>query len=294
MSKNRISTAVCAVVGDLFVNAGSHASLDALFEAVGASGPPPQGAHHSKWRTWLIRTANDPSIDSLDVFGQLLSQFMDLPPEDTDSKEAWQSQRDRTVRVLEENGFRYYRGGRLLPNGEIPPEAIQPHDSTNRSKSLRPSSIEELALVLVKGLPRAMHPLTHRRSGALRLTFESEYDIQDLLHALLRPWVGDIRPEEYTPSYAGSSTRMDFLLPAYKLVLELKLIRDSTHGKKIGNELIVDIEHYRRHPRCDKLWCVVYDPNHFIPNPSGLVSDLEGVRTMPDGAVDVKVIVLAT
>ena len=87
---------------------------------------------------------------------------------------------------------------------------------------------------------------------------------------------------------------MDFLLPAHKLVLELKLIRDSTHGKKVGNELIVDIEHYRRHPQCDRLWCVVYDPNHLIPNPPGLVSDLEGARTMPDGAVEVKVIVLAT
>ncbi|WP_315739640.1 hypothetical protein [Escherichia coli] len=78
---------------------------------------------------------------------------------------------------------------------------------------------------MVKGLQRAMHPLTHRRKGSQSLSFSNEYDVQDLLHALLRPWVQDIRPEEFTPSYAGSSTRMDFLLPAHKLVLETKIVR---------------------------------------------------------------------
>ena len=51
-----------------------------------------------------------------------------------------------------------------------------------------------------------MHPLTHRRKNVQPLSFGNEYDVQDLLHALLRPWINDIRPEEFTPSYAGSST----------------------------------------------------------------------------------------
>jgi hypothetical protein len=136
-----------------------------------------------------------------------------------------------------------------------------------------------------------MHPLTHRRKGAQVLTFHSEYDIQDLLHAMLRPWIADIRPEEFTPSYAGSSTRMDFLFPEYSLVIETKLVRDSAHAKKVGNELIIDIEHYRKHPSCKTLWCVVYDPNHYITNTQGLRSDLEGERSMSDGKVSVRVFV---
>ena len=87
------------------------------------------------------------------------------------------------------------------------------------------------------------------------MTFESEYDIQDLIHAQLRPWVSDIRPEEFTPSYAGSATRMDFLLPDHKLVIEIKRVRDKTHASKVSDELIIDIEHYRRHQCCDRLWC---------------------------------------
>src|SRR5207237_9230184 len=100
-----------------------------------------------------------------------------------------------------------------------------------------------LLLVLLKNLRRAMQPLTHRRKGAVTLSFSTEYDVQDLLHALLRPWVADVRPEEFTPSYAGSSTRMDFLLPAHRRVLELKFVRDRNHAKKIGDELIIDIDH---------------------------------------------------
>ncbi len=137
-----------------------------------------------------------------------------------------------------------------------------------------------------------MHPLTHRRKGAQPLSFSTEYDVQDLLHALLRPWVADIRPEEFTPSYAGSSTRMDFLLPKHRLVIELKFVRDGIHAKKIGEELIVDIDHYRRHPDCEHLWCVVYDPGHLLVNAEGLKNDLEGERSTKDGKVQVKVIVV--
>lgn len=109
---------------------------------------------------------------------------------------------------------------------------------------------------------------------------------------MLRPRVADIRPEEFTPSYAGTSTRMDFLLPKYRLVLELKLVRDRNHAGKIGDELIVDIDHYRRHPDCDELWCVVFDQDHLLPNAEGLKVDLEGARTTKDGTVNVRVLVL--
>ena len=104
------------------------------------------------------------------------------------------------------------------------------------------------------------------------LFLETEYDIQDLLHSQLRSWVADIRPEEFTPSYAGSATRMDFLLPAHSLVIEVKRIRDKAHAARVGDELVVDMEHYRWHPDCTRLWCAIYDPRMLIKNPAGMVS----------------------
>lgn len=204
---------------------------------------------------------------------------------------AWEQKRSRIVDALEQNGLRYYRFGRVLPtDAEYIERPVPMADETQR-ETLCPSDIEDLLAVLCNGLRRAMHPLSHRRKEVPTLSFSSEYDVQDLLHALLRPWVKDIRPEEYTPSYAGSSTRMDFLLPKYDLVIEMKFVRSAAHAKKEGDELIIDVEHYRVHPGCKKLMCVVYDPDSFLPNSESLM-DIEGSRSKEGKTVDVTVLVV--
>jgi hypothetical protein len=271
----------------------SHATLDVLFRSAGAPGDPPNLSHSTKWKEWLFRAGVDPSVDSLSVLGIVLEEFMDLPPAGgTIEFQEWEEKRNKVVTALEESGFRYYRGGRVLPSGEQVEGTVAPSPDGAKSSSVKPSTINELLEVLLRGLRRAMHPLTHRRKSSIPLSFDTEYDVQDLLHALLRPWVQDIRPEEFTPSYAGSSTRMDFLLTKHNLVIELKFVRDSVHAKKIGDELIIDIEHYRAHPNCDELWCVVFDQKHLLSNAEGLKGDLEGERKTKDGSVMVRVLVL--
>lgn len=290
MKNFRLSRALCATVGGVLP--GSHATLNALFLSSGAPGEPPNGSHSQKWKDWLFRAGTDPNTDSLLVLGNVLEEFMDYQPADPESVANWKAKRDRVVSALEADGLRYYRAGRIVPTG-LQPDAIDTDASvTPGNVGLVPSKIDDLLHALLKGLRRSMHPLTHRRKGAQPLSFDTEYDVQDLLHALLRPWVADIRPEEFTPSYAGTSTRMDFLLPKHRTVIELKFVRDRNHGKKIGDELIVDIEHYRRHSECDTLWCVVFDQNHLLTNAPGLKSDLGGTRSMPDGALNVKMLIL--
>lgn len=286
----RLSKSLCAVVGEAVSTMGSHASLDVLFQTAGASGDPPNLAHGSKWKEWLFRSGLDPNVDSLAILGNILEEFMDLPlPDDPDVRDVRIKMRAKVQTALEENGLRYFRFGRVLPQGRMPDDPDIRFEQ-QFGGPIKPSKVEDLLLVLLRGLRRAMHPLTHRRKGAQHLTFTSEYDVQDLLHALLRPWVSDIRPEEYTPSYAGSSTRMDFLLPAHSVVIELKFVRDRAHAKHIGDELIIDIEHYQAHPKCESLWCVVYDPHYLLTNAEGLRSDLEGERTREDGKLTVKML----
>lgn len=289
----RLSKSLCAVVGEAISTMGSHATLDMLFQTAGAPGDPPNLSHGSKWKEWLFRAGLDADVDSLAVLGNILEEFMDLPsPDDPDAREVRTKMRAKVQTALEENGLRYFRFGRVLPQGQIP-EAAEPQlEQRHSSGPAKPSNVEDLLVVLLRGLRRAMHPLTHRRKGAQQLTFSNEYDIQDMLHALLRPWVSDIRPEEFTPSYAGSSTRMDFLLPAHGLVIELKFVRDRTHAKRIGDELIIDIEHYRVHPQCKTLWCVVYDPDNLLTNAEGLRTDLQGKRSREDGELIVKALVV--
>jgi len=289
----RLSKSLCTVVGQVLATTGSHAALDIIYQTAGAPGDPPDLSHGTKWKEWLFRAGIDPNVDSLAVLGNVLEEFMDIPPDKGIPEFAeWKEKRTRIEIALEENGLRYFRFGRILPQGQSPSQLEHHPIPMNSSFPAKPSSVEELLNVILRGLRRAMHPLTHRRKGSQPLIFSNEYDVQDLLHAILRPWISDIRPEEFTPSYAGSSTRMDFLLPAHTMVIELKFVRDRAHAKRIGDELIIDIEHYRKHLQCNFLWCVIYDQDQLLTNAEGLRTDLEGSRTMKHGELAVKVLVL--
>jgi len=293
MKDFRLSRGLCAIVGESL--SGSHTTLDALFHSSGAPGDPPDLAHHSKWKEWLFRAGLDPDVDSLRVLGNVLEEFMDVEPEEEDALEQWSKNRSRVEKALAKNGLEYYQGGRVIPNGE--PLSSGTLDSGSDASvypngKTGPNSIDDLISVIARGIPRAIYPLSHRRKDAVSLSFRSEYDVQDLLHAMLRPWVADVRAEEFTPSYAGSSTRMDFLLPDHSVVIETKIVRDTSHARKVGDELIIDIAHYAVHPNCNHLWCVVYDPERLIKNAGGLESDLEGEHTNGSNRVCVRVIVI--
>lgn len=115
-----------------------------------------------------------------------------------------------------------------------------------------------------------------RREERPTLDVKDEYDVQDLFHALLRIFFDDVRPEEWTPNYAGKSSRMDFLLPTEQLVIEVKKTRGGLDAKEIGSQLIEDIARYKKHPSCKKLVCFVYDPERRVANPCGIENDLSG------------------
>jgi hypothetical protein len=136
----------------------------------------------------LFQTGLDPNIDSLVVLGNVLEEFMDLPPDsNTPEFKEWKVKRTRVETALEENGLRYFRFGRILPQGDQPEQCepnVVPQKSAHPEK---PSSVEELLTIILRGLRRTMHPLTHRRKDAQQLEFSNEYDVQDLLHAMLRP-----------------------------------------------------------------------------------------------------------
>lgn len=117
--------------------------------------------------------------------------------------------------------------------------------------------------------------LRTRHDNRETLTIKDEYDVQDLLHALLLLHFDDVRSEEWTPSYAGGCERMDFLLRDLKTVIEVKKTRKTMTAKQLGEELIIDIEKYKTHPDCKFIYCFVYDPDVYLGNPAAIKNDLE-------------------
>lgn len=128
--------------------------------------------------------------------------------------------------------------------------------------------------------------LRERHENRSTLDVDDEYDVQDLLHALLRLHFDDVRAEECTPSYAGSASRMDFLLKSEKIVIEVKKTRKGLGAKEVGEQLMIDKEKYAAHPDLGTLICFVYDPENRIANPVGIENDLSR------GSEQFKVIVL--
>lgn len=129
-----------------------------------------------------------------------------------------------------------------------------------------------------------------RKRYASRETIDvnDEYDVQDLFHSLLKLYFSDVRPEEWNPSYAGGSSRSDFLLPEINTIIEVKKTRQSMSDKDLGEQLIIDIAKYKKHPQCSSLICFVYDPEGRISNPRGIENDLNGC----DADIDVRTIIV--
>ncbi|HZR17342.1 MAG TPA: hypothetical protein VFE51_08445 [Verrucomicrobiae bacterium] len=169
-------------------------------------------------------------------------------------------------------------------------------DGLTRARLVLQSMIEEIgeygtgdsqsspsSSAIVERLCRRFHyiarSLRQRHNGRPTLDVQDEYDAQDLMHALLHLHFEDIRAEQWTPSYAGGSARMDLLLKQERLVLELKRTRQGLGAKEIGDQLIIDIQRYQIHPDCRTLFCFVYDPDGRIGNPRGLENDLNGEKS---------------
>lgn len=124
---------------------------------------------------------------------------------------------------------------------------------------------------------RCAKSILNRHSNRQTLKITDEYDVQDLLQGILRLFFDDIIPEDYVPSYAGGSSRIDFHLREYETYIETKMTRENLKDKEIGDQLIIDIARYGN--KCKKLICFIYDGSGLLKNPYGLIKDLEKLST---------------
>lgn len=135
------------------------------------------------------------------------------------------------------------------------------------------SAIDKVEL-LIRRFHKVARQLRSRHASRNTIEIEDEYDVQDLFHSLLRIYFDDVRAEEYTPSYAGAASRVDFLLKEEKIIIEIKKTRQGLSAKEVGEQLIIDSQRYQAHPDCNTLVCFVYDPEGRVANPRGIENDL--------------------
>lgn len=171
-----------------------------------------------------------------------------------------------------------YVRGLQEAQGQIEALKTQIEDFWPDSPQVAETNVMESLSLVFERFHQVARQLRQRHDGRPTLSVSDEYDLQDLLHALLKLYFDDIRAEEWTPSYAGGASRVDFLLSEHDVVIEVKKTRGSMTARGLGAELIVDITRYKAHPQTKTLCCFVYDPEGLLPNPTGIERDLSGTK----------------
>lgn len=151
--------------------------------------------------------------------------------------------------------------------------------------------LDAVAVVLELGARflNVQRSLAKHPHGKAVFTFDDEYDDQYLYRALLTQFFEDVRDEEYSPSYAGGASRIDFLMPDFELAVELKHTRGGMTDKLLGEQLMIDKGRYSAHPRVTHLICLVFDHEGHLRNPRGLEKDLRQTHSSSALPVTVRI-----
>ncbi|MGH3714192.1 MAG: hypothetical protein ACRDT4_12130 [Micromonosporaceae bacterium] len=128
--------------------------------------------------------------------------------------------------------------------------------------------------VIMERIPFALAVLARPIRQREGIEVRNEYDMQRIVHAILVLLFEDVRPEEYSPSRAGSNTRIDFIVKDVRVAVEAKMTRDRLGAKELGDELAADILRYQKHPDAGALFAIVYDPSKRVMNPRGFERDM--------------------
>jgi len=116
-----------------------------------------------------------------------------------------------------------------------------------------------------------------RKDSRPTVEVEDDYDLQDLLRALLKMEFDEVGVDEWTPPYAGSLSRTALLLNREQIVVVAKKTRPGLTAKDIAEQVRADSAFYSARNKCTTLFCFVYDPEGRIGSPKRLETDLTSI-----------------
>jgi hypothetical protein len=136
----------------------------------------------------------------------------------------------------------------------------------------------EIIARIVERFVAVERALQHRHDSRPTLSVRDEYDIQDLLRALLSTHFDDVSAEDPGHKFGGSSTRVDLLLRKARIAVEIKKTRSDMTERTLGKELKLDIVDYKQRANCEALVIVIDDRAGRLKNPKGFADDLMRVE----------------
>jgi len=154
----------------------------------------------------------------------------------------------------------------------------------SRTLSVEPaldSALEQAPLHLIRKVCHRFHTIARqlrlRRDYRPTLEVDDDYDLQDLLCALLKMEFDEVTTEEWTPPYTGGTPRTTLLVNRDQIAVVSKKTRAGLTTKELVDQVAADSTYYRDQGRCSTLFCFVYDPEGRIGSPKRLETTLTSV-----------------
>lgn len=165
--------------------------------------------------------------------------------------------------------------------------------STETSLSPAPDpSISDTAMVLqiCRRIQYSASILSNRpRKGKTPFLIEDEYDVQDLLQAVLKAYLKYFVQEDPLPKVAAAkSSRADISIEDLGILIEVKYVREPGDQKRIFGEYAEDLELYSQWPHLKTLIFLIY--NASILRDSEAFERLSGPQERNGKRFDVRIV----
>ena len=153
-----------------------------------------------------------------------------------------------------------------------------------------PSADTELILEICRRIQYSAKILSNRsRKGKNPFLIGDEYDVQDLLQAVLKAFLKYPVQEDPLPKVAGvKSSRADISIEDLGILIEVKYVRESGDQKRIFEEYSEDLELYSKWPHLKTIIFLIYNAS-VLRDPEGL-ERLSGTQERNGKRFDVRIV----
>ena len=152
---------------------------------------------------------------------------------------------------------------------------------TRLVESTLDSLLDQDPLQLIRKVCHRFHAVARhlrlRRDYRTTLEVDDDYDLQDLLGALLKVEFDEVATDEWTPPYTGGASRTTFLVNRDQIAVVAKKTRSGLTTKELADQVAADSAYYNAQGKCSTLFCFMYDPEGRIGSPKRLESTLTSV-----------------
>lgn len=168
----------------------------------------------------------------------------------------------------------------VVPASQDPP-LDRPSISLSRIRLIESAlapALDQDPLHLIRKICHRFHAVARqlrlRRDYRPTLEVDDDYDLQDLLCALLKVEFEEVATDEWTPSYTGGAPRTTLLVNRDQIAVVAKKTRSGLTTKELADQVAADSAYYRTQGRCSTLFCFMYDPEGRIGSPKRLETTL--------------------